>query len=54
MAGSYEVAFYLPEATKGLHKVYLVDNTYAEKAMATFEVFPSVKIDPEEGPVGTE
>jgi hypothetical protein len=53
MAGSYEVAFYLPEATKGNHTVYLVDNTYAEKANATYEVLPSVKIDPEEGPVGT-
>jgi hypothetical protein len=53
MTGSYEVAFYLPEATKGLHNVYLVDNTYAQKASATFEVLPSVKINPEEGPEGT-
>jgi hypothetical protein len=53
MPGVYEVAFYLPEATKGIHNVYLVDNTYAQKASATFEVLPSVKIDPEAGPVGT-
>jgi hypothetical protein len=31
----------------------LADSTYANKASATFEVFPSVKINPEEGPVGT-
>jgi hypothetical protein len=53
MAGVYEVTFFLPEATKGIHKVYLVDNTYAQKAYADFEVLPFVKIDPEEGPVGT-
>jgi hypothetical protein len=54
MPGVYKVEFYLPEAAKGIHNVYLVDNTYAQKASATFEVLPSVKIDPEEGPVGTE
>ncbi|MCJ7669527.1 MAG: IPT/TIG domain-containing protein [Dehalococcoidia bacterium] len=53
MPGVYEVAFYLPEAAKGIHNVYLVDNTYAQKAYATFEVLPFVKIDPEAGPVGT-
>lgn len=52
-AGVYEVTFFLPEATKGIHKVYLVDNTYAQKASADFEVRPFVKIDPEQGPVGT-
>jgi len=51
--GSHEVAFFLPEATKGIHKVYLVDNTYAKKAEAEYEVGPSVKIAPEEGPVQT-
>ena len=54
MAGSYTLVFYVPEAKKGIHTVYLTDNTYAEKAKATFEVQPSVKIDPEEGPVSTE
>jgi hypothetical protein len=44
--------FYLPEATKGIHYVYLTIGI-DEKASATFEVFPSVKINPEEGPVGT-
>jgi hypothetical protein len=54
MAGSRTLVFYVPEAKKGNHTVYLTDNTYAEKAKATFEVQPSVKIDPEEGPVGTK
>jgi hypothetical protein len=52
-AGVHEVTFFLPEAAKGIHTVYLVDNTYAQKASATFEVLPFVRIDPEEGPVGT-
>jgi len=52
--GSHTLAFYMPEAKKGIHTVYLTDNAYAEKAKSEFEVFPSVKIDPEEGPVGTE
>ena len=52
--GSHTLAFYMPEAKKGIHTVYLTDNAYAEKAKAEFEVFPSVKIDTEEGPVGTE
>jgi len=46
--------FFLPEAKKGDHTVYLTDNAYAEKAKTTFEVSPSVKIDSEEGPVDTE
>ena len=52
--GSHTLAFYMPEAKRGIHTVYLTDNAYAEKAKAEFEVFPSVKIDTEEGPVGTE
>ena len=52
-AGSYSLAIYTPEAWKGDHTVYLVDNTYAQKASAIFTVLPSVKIDPAEGPVGT-
>jgi hypothetical protein len=61
--GVYEATFFLPEAAKGIHTVYLVDNTYAQKASATFEVFPSVKLSsdappllyaPNEGPVGTK
>ena len=52
-AGIYEVTFFLPESTKGLHNVYLVDNTYAQKASATFEVLPFVRIEPEEGAKGT-
>jgi hypothetical protein len=53
-AGSRTLTFYMPEATKGIHTVYLTDNAYAEKAKAEFEVQPSVKIDTEEGPVDTE
>jgi hypothetical protein len=51
-AGSHMLEFYLPEATKGIHHVYLTIGI-DKKAEATFEVFPSVKINPEEGPVGT-
>jgi len=53
-AGSYTLTFYTPEAKKGIHTFYLVDNAYSEKAKADFEVFPSVKIDPDEGPIHTE
>jgi len=53
-AGSHSLEFWMPEAKRGPHTVYLVDNTYAEKKNAIFEVGPSVKIDPEDGPVGTE
>jgi hypothetical protein len=52
-AGSHEVAFFPPDAAKGIHKVYLADSTNAMKAVANFEVFPSAEIDPDEGPVGT-
>ena len=54
-AGTYTLTFRMPEAAKGDHTVYLTDNTYAEKDRVDyFEVRPSVKIYPEEGPVGTE
>jgi hypothetical protein len=53
-AGIHNLTFFMPEAKKGSHTVYLTDNTYAEKAQATFEVLPSVKTDLSEGPVGTE
>jgi len=52
-AGVYSVTFFLPEATRGPHNVYLTDNTYAQKASTVFTVNPSVKISPEKGPVGT-
>jgi hypothetical protein len=54
MAGSRTLVFYMPEAKEGIHNVYLTTDTYAELAKTTFEVFPFVTIDPEEGPVGTE
>jgi hypothetical protein len=56
-AGIYTITFFMPEATKGSHNVYLVNNIYADPAtntFATFEVLPSVKTDLSEGPVGTE
>lgn len=53
-AGSHTLTFFMPEATQGLHNVYLTDAAYAERASTQFEVFPSVKITPEEGPVDTE
>ncbi|MFW9835688.1 MAG: fibronectin type III domain-containing protein, partial [Candidatus Thorarchaeota archaeon] len=56
-AGIYTVAFFMPEATKGSHNVYLVNNTYTDPAtntFATFEVLPSVQTDLSVGPVGTE
>jgi hypothetical protein len=52
-AGTYTLEFYMPEAAKGSHTVYLVDSLNAPKASATFEVLPFVSISPEEGPVGT-
>ena len=54
MAGSRTLMFYAPEAKEGIHKVYLATDTYVKKAEANFEIFPSVMIDPDEGPVGTE
>ena len=51
--GSYSLAMRTPEATKGPHTVYLVDNAYAPKVSATFVVLPFVRMNPEEGPVGT-
>jgi len=54
-AGIYTLTFFMPEATKGDHKVYLTDNSYTQKgAFAIFTVNPSVKIVPAEGPVGTK
>ena len=56
-AGTYTLTFRMPEATRGIHKVYLTNNFYDDlgpDAVAEFEVRPSVKITPEEGPVGTQ
>ena len=56
-SGIYTLTFFMPEATKGSHNVYLVNNTYADPAtdtFDTFEVLPSVQTDVSEGPVGTE
>ena len=57
-AGSYTLTFFLPEAVRGPHNVYLTRYDYTDPAAAgntyaTFTVNPSVKINPEEGPVGT-
>lgn len=56
-AGTYTLSFRMPEAKRGIHKVYLTNNFYDDlgpSAVADFVVNPSVKIAPEEGPVGTE
>jgi len=52
-AGNHTIAFYVPETVKGIYTVYLTREDYSELAIADFTVFPSVQIDPEEGPVGT-
>jgi hypothetical protein len=56
-AGTYTLTFRMPEAKRGIHKVYLTNSFYDDlgsSTVAEFVVNPSVKIDPEEGPVGTE
>ena len=56
-AGSHTLAFFMPEAEQGIHYVYLTTAAYSDPATDTFDTFtvnPSVKIDPEEGPVDTE
>jgi hypothetical protein len=52
-AATYTLTFYMPEAKKGDHTVYLTDSTFVQKASAIFTVNPSAKIDPKEGPMGT-
>ena len=56
-SGTYTLTFRMPEAKRGIHKVYLTNNFYDDlgpSAVAEFVVNPSVKISPEEGPVDTE
>jgi hypothetical protein len=53
-ATSRSLTFHTPEAKKGTHTVYLTDSAFAVKASAVFTVNPSVKIDIDEGPVGTQ
>jgi hypothetical protein len=53
MAGIHTVTFFMPEAAQGLHTVHLTDNAYVSKASATYEVLPSAKIDPAQGPANT-
>jgi hypothetical protein len=52
-AGIRSLTFHAPEAKKGNHTVYLTDSAFAVKASAIFTVNPSVKIDLDQGPVGT-
>jgi hypothetical protein len=57
-AGSYTLTFFLPEAVRGSHNVYLTRYDYTDPAAAgntyaPFVVNPSVKIDHEKGVVGT-
>jgi hypothetical protein len=53
-AGSYTVAFLVPDTEKGVYTVHLTREDYTKLAEADFEVLLFVKINPEEGPVGTE
>ena len=58
-AGSYTVAFSVPDTEKGIYTVHLTREDYTKLAEADFEVLLFVKIDsgrdpPDEGPVGTE
>ena len=53
-AGNYTVEFVVPEIVKGTYGVYLTREDYSELATSNFTVVPFVKIDPEEGPVGTQ
>jgi hypothetical protein len=52
-AGTLAVPFYVREVAKGPHEVFLTTETYDELAKATFVIYPLVRIDPTEGPVGT-
>jgi hypothetical protein len=53
-AESFTFSFRVPEATRGIHKVYLTNASYSALDSTNFEVFPTVEIDPKEGPVSTE
>jgi len=52
-AGNHTVAFVVPETVKGIYTVYLTAENYSQVATSNFTVLPSVKISPEQGPVGT-
>jgi len=53
-AGNHTVEFVVPETVKGTYPVYLTREDYSLLAASNFTVLPFVKIDPEEGPVGTK
>ena len=53
-AGNHTVGFVVPETVKGTYPVYLTREDYSLLAASNFTVLPFVKIDPEEGPVGTK
>jgi hypothetical protein len=52
-SANYTIEFIVPETAKGTYIVYLTREDYSELANAEFIVFPSVQVDPDEGPVGT-
>jgi hypothetical protein len=52
-AGNRTIQFAIPPSAKGTYTVYLTREDYSTLAQADFEVFPSVQIDPPQGPVGT-
>jgi len=53
-AGNHTVEFAVPETVKGTYGVFLTREDYSELARIDFVVISFVKIDPEEGPVGTQ
>jgi hypothetical protein len=53
-AESFTFRFRVPEAPRGIHRVYLTNSSYSVLDSADFEVFASIKIEPTKGPVGTE
>ncbi|MFO7995747.1 MAG: hypothetical protein R6U93_01140 [Dehalococcoidia bacterium] len=53
-AGNFSADFNIPEAKRGINKVYLTNDGYGKLAEADFEVFPTARIAPTTGPVGTE
>jgi hypothetical protein len=51
---NHTVDFLVPQTVKGTYIVYLTREDYSQVATSNFTVDASVKIDPDEGPVGTK
>lgn len=56
-AGNYSAQFAVPEAPRStstmIHKVFLISSDNSKLAEAVFEVFPTVDVDPKQGPAGS-